>query len=175
MSLLDSACRIGHRKYLLNELIMRLRKHTTLFRLKFFRRRSGRNGFANSSILGHLGSFRSLRDPRSTGRLESPLDSWIVRFPGCFDFSKAKDSLEASRSIGSRDHWIPDSLDERDREFLTSLNSDIQEYRGSSWSPQIFRSLYTNSRMIYDRLYDDATSGHLHKNAIEESRSADPL
>lgn len=110
MSLLDSACRIGHRKYLLNELIMRLRKHTTLFRLKFFRRRSGRNGFANSSILGHLGSFRSLRDPRShrasrvsLGFVDRPI-SRMFRF---FQGERLSRSLEIHRISGSLDPRLP--------------------------------------------------------------------
>ena len=108
MSLLDSACRIGHRKYLLNELVMRpTNTHDTFSDSKS--RRQWTDGFANPSISGRA------RIPRSFESTRIPVHLGIPGFAnrsilGCSDFSKPEDPRNFVFSdfgnAGSLGPWI---------------------------------------------------------------------
>jgi len=86
MSLLDSACRIGHRKYLLNELIMRPTNIHDTFQTPIS---SPENGRIRGSVDPWMHRFRGASNPRMPVLLGIPgfADRSI---PGCSDFPKPK-------------------------------------------------------------------------------------
>jgi len=99
MSLLDSACRIGHRKYLLNELIMRPKIHTTLFRLQSRRRRTGES--VDPSIPHR---FLGASNPRMPGVSRDPwirgsFDPWMFPKPKIPETSNSRISGTLGLSV----------------------------------------------------------------------------
>lgn len=157
MSLLDSACRIGHRKYLLNELIMRpTNTHTTHLRRQ-------------SLVDVRGGRIRGSVDPRTRTRRIPPRRSYVrilecrvlhgiprIRgsrsIPGCSDFPKPRipetSNSRISGTLGSLGPWIRTIREIENPWVLTFKNN-----RNGSFDPRILRSLYTSSRIYESTLF----------------------
>lgn len=168
MSLLDSACRIGHRKYLLNELVIRLRKNThDTFQTPI------------SSPEGHV--YPRIRRSTDHARIRiyfeswntpcGSLDSWIVKDPWMFRFFFQG---EDPRDFESSNPGIAESPDLWFQmiEIEDSLDSNI---RGCHADRLILEYLDFCTQVVKSRIVSTTTSGYLHKNTIEESRFADPF